>query len=103
MLGSRRRGGLNRSTVRPFRRALARARLALAEAARRRHVWLGQRDRRRREHLEELRGRILRLALLAPDIVEGILTGEMDRTLILERLERPLPASWDEQLALLGL
>ena len=39
--------------------------------------------------------RILRLALLAPDIVEGILTRE--RTLMLESLERPLPACWEEQ------
>ena len=41
--------------------------------------------------------RILRLALLAPDIVEAILAGRADQSLMLERLERPLPASWDEQ------
>jgi hypothetical protein len=41
--------------------------------------------------------RILRLALLAPDIVEAILGGWADQSLILERLERPLPASWEEQ------
>jgi hypothetical protein len=41
--------------------------------------------------------RILRLALLAPDIVEGILAGTTDQALMLERLERPLPASWEEQ------
>jgi hypothetical protein len=41
--------------------------------------------------------RILRLALLAPDIVEAILTGGTDQALMLERLERPLPASWEEQ------
>jgi hypothetical protein len=41
--------------------------------------------------------RILRLALLAPDIVEGILAGTADQALALERLERPLPASWVEQ------
>jgi hypothetical protein len=38
--------------------------------------------------------RILRLALLAPDIVDTILAGRTDQALILERLERPLPASW---------
>jgi hypothetical protein len=38
--------------------------------------------------------RVLRLALLAPDIVEGILVGRADQALVLERLERPLPASW---------
>lgn len=41
--------------------------------------------------------RILRLALLAPDIVEAILTGSTDRGMMLEQLERPLPASWEEQ------
>jgi hypothetical protein len=41
--------------------------------------------------------RILRLALLAPDIVEGILAGSADQSPMLERLERPLPASWEEQ------
>jgi hypothetical protein len=45
--------------------------------------------------------RILRLALLAPDIVEGILAGRTDQALMLERLERPLPASWMEQRCLL--
>jgi hypothetical protein len=41
--------------------------------------------------------RILRLALLAPDIIETILAGRADQSLMLERLERPLPASWEEQ------
>jgi hypothetical protein len=41
--------------------------------------------------------RILRLALLAPDIVEAILAGRTDQVLMLEQLERPLPASWAEQ------
>ena len=45
--------------------------------------------------------RILRLALLAPDLVEAILAAETDRGIMLERLERPLPASWDEQRSLL--
>jgi hypothetical protein len=40
--------------------------------------------------------RILRLALLAPDIVEAILAGQKDQALMLEQLERPLPA-WEEQ------
>jgi hypothetical protein len=46
--------------------------------------------------------RILRLALLAPEIVETILAGTADQTLVLERLERPLPANWEEQRRLLG-
>jgi hypothetical protein len=38
--------------------------------------------------------RILRLALLSPDIIEAILAGSADQSLMLERLERPPPASW---------
>jgi hypothetical protein len=41
--------------------------------------------------------RVLRLALLAPEIVDRILAGKADQALMLERLERPLPANWDEQ------
>jgi hypothetical protein len=47
--------------------------------------------------------RILRLALLAPDIVDRILAGSADQSLILERLERLLPASWEEQRHLIRL
>ena len=36
--------------------------------------------------------RILRLITLAPDIMEAILRGPVDQALMLERLERPLPA-----------
>jgi hypothetical protein len=45
---------------------------------------------------------ILRLALLAPDIVEAILTARTDQGMVLEKLERPLPAGWDEQRKRLG-
>jgi hypothetical protein len=41
--------------------------------------------------------RILRLALLAPDIIEAIVAGRADQSLMLQQLERPLPASWVEQ------
>ena len=41
--------------------------------------------------------RSLRLALLAPDIVEAILGGWADQRVMLERLERPLPVGWEEQ------
>jgi hypothetical protein len=44
--------------------------------------------------------RILRLAVLAPDIVEANLAGSTDQALVLERLERPLPMRWEEQRAL---
>jgi hypothetical protein len=43
--------------------------------------------------------RILRLALLAPDIVEVILEGRANHALVLERLERRLPVSWKEQVS----
>jgi hypothetical protein len=45
--------------------------------------------------------RILRLALLAPDIIEAILAKRTDQWLIMERLERPLPMSWEDQRSLL--
>src|SRR3954468_7095128 len=41
--------------------------------------------------------RILRLALLAPDIVEAILGGWAEQRVMLERLERPLPVEWEDQ------
>jgi hypothetical protein len=47
--------------------------------------------------------RILRLALLAPHIVEAIRAGRADQGMMLEPLERPLPASWDEQRHLIRL
>ena len=41
--------------------------------------------------------RILRLVLMAPDIIEAILAGSTDQGIMLEQLERPLPAIWEEQ------
>ena len=41
--------------------------------------------------------RILRLGLLAPDLVEAILAGRTDQGIMLEQLERPLPAIWEDQ------
>ena len=46
--------------------------------------------------------RILRLALLAPDIVEAILGGWADQRVMLEKLERPLPMGWEEQRPVLA-
>ena len=43
--------------------------------------------------------RILRLALLAPDIVEAILRGRADQRVM---LERPLPVGWEDQRAALS-
>ena len=45
--------------------------------------------------------RILRLALIAPDLVEAILAGSMEQVMMLEKLERPLPANWGEQRAMI--
>ena len=47
--------------------------------------------------------RILRLALLAPDLVEAILGGWADQRVMLEKLERPLPVGWEEQRARPGM
>jgi hypothetical protein len=41
--------------------------------------------------------RILRLALLASDTIEAILDGWADQRVMLEWLERPLPAGWEER------
>ena len=41
--------------------------------------------------------RILRLAYLAPDIVESIAEGRQPRGLTLERLLSPVPFAWAEQ------
>ena len=42
---------------------------------------------------------ILRLALLAPDLVEAILGGWADQLVMMKQLERPLPVGWEEQHA----
>ena len=42
-------------------------------------------------------GRILRLALLAPDIVEAIVSGNEPSGLSLERLVKAMPMVWEEQ------
>ena len=46
--------------------------------------------------------RILRLALLAPDLVEVILGVWADQRVMLERLDRPLPMGWEEQRVHVG-
>jgi hypothetical protein len=47
-------------------------------------------------------GRVLRLTLLAPDIVEAILDGRQPESLQLDILQRPLPLGWAEQRSHLG-
>ena len=46
--------------------------------------------------------RVLRLTLLAPDIVEAILDGRQPKTLELKGLLKPLPLRWDLQRKQLG-
>lgn len=41
--------------------------------------------------------RVLRLTLLAPEVVGAVLDGQHPPTLTLETLLRPLPAIWEEQ------
>jgi hypothetical protein len=41
--------------------------------------------------------RILRLTLIAPDIIEAILAGRQPTTLQLDELLKPLPAAWSQQ------
>ena len=50
--------------------------------------------------------RTMRLAQLAPDLVEAILDGRQPRGLTLEALREPLPSDWSEQrrrLAMKGI
>ena len=47
-------------------------------------------------------GRVLRLTLLAPDIVQAILDGREPSGVSLERLVRTLPDVWEEQRHVLG-
>jgi hypothetical protein len=47
-------------------------------------------------------GRVLRLSLLAPDIVERIIDGRQAASLQLNRLLRPFPVGWEQQRRELG-
>lgn len=44
-------------------------------------------------------GRLLRLAVLAPDVIEAILEGRRFLELELPKLMEPVPADWDQQRA----
>ena len=41
--------------------------------------------------------RLLRLTLLAPDIVEAILDGRQSKGMQIEELTRAMPIAWEEQ------
>ena len=47
--------------------------------------------------------RLLRLSLLAPNIVTTILDGQHDSDVMLKQLLKPLPVRWDEQNAMLKI
>jgi hypothetical protein len=47
--------------------------------------------------------RILRLTLIAPDIIEPILTGRQPNTLQLDDLLKPLPSAWEQQRSAVGI
>ena len=47
--------------------------------------------------------RTMRLAQLAPDVVEAILDGRQPRHLTLEALRQPLPEAWDAQKQMLAV
>src|SRR6185295_551831 len=47
--------------------------------------------------------RILRLTLIAPDIIEAILAGRQPSTLQLDELLKPLPVAWEQQRARLRI
>lgn len=46
--------------------------------------------------------RLMRLTMLAPDIIEAVLNGSQPRTLTLQNIVRGFPISWKEQRALYG-
>ena len=43
----------------------------------------------------------MRLAMLAPDIIHRILSGDIPQNFTLERLRVPIPDLWEEQRAML--
>jgi hypothetical protein len=47
--------------------------------------------------------RLLRLTLLAPDIVEAILDGRHPKRMQLEELTRAMPSEWEAQRASVGV
>jgi hypothetical protein len=52
---------------------------------------------------EQYTGRVLRLTLLAPEIVEAILNGQQPRGLQLDDLLRPFPIGWEGRNPMSGL
>ena len=58
------------------------------------------RDLAKAEHINEsYLGRVLRLTLLSPAIIEALLSGQQQTDLELADLLRPFPIEWDKQQA----
>ena len=80
---------------------------ALVKALARAHRWQRMLDTGQYASLTELAeaeninrsylSRVLRLTLLAPDIVEAIFGGRQGSEITLERLMQPFPVEWGEQ------
>ena len=89
------------------------ARDAIVDVLAKAHYWQGLIDEGRYGTVTELAeglgldrsyvGRILRLTLLAPDIVVGILRGDGPGGLSLARLMKEVPMLWAEQRMLFAL
>ena len=91
--------------------ALPRARIdnTMVKALARAHRWKKQLDSGRYQTVQELAeaekinpsyiARVLRLTLLAPDIVEAILDGRQPAGMQLDHLLAPLPVEWERQRA----
>jgi len=47
--------------------------------------------------------RIIRLTLLAPEIVHAILAGTLQRSVPLEKLRKEMPIRWEDQKKLFGV
>ena len=60
-------------------------------------VSVGGGDRRSGWSNSELRPRLLRLTLLAPDIVDTILEGRQPKAMQLEELTDAIPSEWEKQ------
>jgi hypothetical protein len=109
----KRRGAELRLIVGDRRRSAATIDLSLLKAVARAHRWFNEISSRKARSLAEIAkreglavryvGRLIRLAFLAPDIVESIVEGRQPTTLTTEALTRriELPLEWDSQRAAL--
>lgn len=91
----------------------SRADPAVVKALARAHRWQRMLDQGRYGSISEMAaaegiergylGSVLRLSLLAPDLVEAVLHGRAPADLSLPRLMEPFPTFWAEQRVLFGL